>query len=197
MRPGVAIVIGAFALLLAQSAGAHRVDEYLQATMLSLQTDRVHASMRLVPGILVAPSVIAEIDRDHDGNFSGAEMRAYAQRVLADLTLTIDGTNVRPQLIAWNFPMPAQMRAGLGEIEIEYAASLPRGGAKRTLRLADHHLSRTSVYLVNVLVPDNRNIRILAQKRNDQQSVYELNYEQLTADGAEVTRVGEQRSHRP
>src|ERR1700744_5759626 len=109
MRTGVAIAVGAFACLLTSSAGAHRIDEYLQATMLSLQAQRIHASMRLVPGILVAPSVIGEIDRDHDGVISQTEARAYAQRVLDDLTLTIDGTHIRPRLVAWQVPMPAQM----------------------------------------------------------------------------------------
>ena len=184
MRPGLAASIGALAVLLAQSAHAHRIDEYLQATLLSLQEDRVQASMRLVPGILAAPSVIAEIDQDHDGILSESEKHAYALRVLDDLTIEIDGAGVLPKLIAWHFPTPAQVRDGLGEIQIEYAVSVPSVGANRTLTLADHHLSRTSVYLVNVLVPDDRDIHIVSQRRNEQQSWYELRYQQLTAGGA-------------
>ena len=76
------------------AAFAHRIDEYLQATILSLETNRVQASMRLIPGILVAPSVIAGIDSNGDGAFSESEERAYAQRVLGDLSITIDGESV-------------------------------------------------------------------------------------------------------
>jgi hypothetical protein len=174
----------ALALLSGKSACAHRIDEYLQATILSLQADRVQASMRLIPGILVSPSVIAAIDSNGDGVLSQVEQRAYAQRVLGDLSITINGKNVQPKLISWSFPQPQQMRDGIGEIRIEYSVDLPSGGAHRTLVLANHHLSRTSVYLMNVLVPQDRNIRLLAQKRNEQQSLYELDYQQMAAGDA-------------
>ncbi len=168
-------------LALGRLAFAHRIDEYLQATILSLETDRVQASMRLIPGILVAPSVIAAIDSDGDGAFSEQEQQAYAQRVLADLALTIDGRAVRPRLVSWSFPEPAQMRDGLGEIHIEYASLLPPGGETRKLVLVNHHQSGHSVYLMNVLAPKDPAICLNAQKRNEQQSLYELDYQTATA----------------
>jgi hypothetical protein len=184
MRSRSATAIVALALLIGKSASAHRIDEYLQATILSLQADRVQASMRLIPGILVSASVIAAIDSNGDGVLSEAEQRAYAQRVLGGLSITSDGKSVQPKLTAWSFPQPAQMRAGIGEIRIEYSVDLPSGGPHRSLVLANHHLSRTSVYLMNVLVPQDRNIRILAQRRNEQQSLYELDYQQGAAGDA-------------
>jgi hypothetical protein len=36
---------------------AHRLDEYLQATLISVEKSRVDASMRLVPGIAVSSAV--------------------------------------------------------------------------------------------------------------------------------------------
>jgi preprotein translocase subunit SecG len=131
--------------------------------------------------MLVSPSVIAEIDSNGDGVFSEVEERAYAEHVLGDLSITIDGQSVQPKLVSWSFPQPAQMRDGLGEIHIEYTADLPPGGSNRSLILANHHLNRTSVYLVNVTIPEDHNTRILAQKRNEQQTVYELDYEQAGA----------------
>ena len=41
---------------------AHRLDEYLQATMLSVGKDHMNAFMRLVPGVAVSSRVLAEID---------------------------------------------------------------------------------------------------------------------------------------
>ena len=180
MRRIATTAIVVLVLLVAKIASAHRIDEYLQATILSLQANRVHASMRLIPGILVSSSVIAEIDSNGNGIFSDDEERAYAQRVLGDLSITIDGKSVQPKLVAFTFPEPMQMREGLGEIHIDYSVDLPNGGSNRTLILANHHLNRTSVYLMNVLVPEDRNIRILGQKRNQEQSIYELDY-QLSA----------------
>ncbi len=76
----IAAIIAACTFVFAPAALAHRIDEYLQATVFTLQADRVQASMRLIPGILVAPSVIAEIDTNRDGVFSKTEEQAYAQR---------------------------------------------------------------------------------------------------------------------
>src|SRR5580698_1946858 len=166
MKGKTVAALVACALLFGKTVSAHRIDEYLQATILSLEGNRVQASMRLIPGILVSSSVIASIDRNGDGVFSESEERAYAQRVLNDLTITIDGKSVQPKLISWSFPQPAQMRDGLGEIHVEYTTDLPSGGGNRRLMVANHHLNRTSVYLVNVLVPQDHDVRILAQKRN-------------------------------
>lgn len=198
MRPKPASIITVCILLCAKAGSAHRIDEYLQATILSLGTNRVEASMRLIPGILVAPSVIAGIDSNGDGSFSESEKRTCAQRVLGDLSITMDGRSVPPVLVSWSFPEPAEMREGLGEIHIEYtiestseySRELPSGGRKRSLILTNHHLNRTSVYLMNALVPRDRGIQILAQKRNEQQSLYELDYAQSGAVGAgsRVTR---------
>jgi HupE / UreJ protein len=168
-------------LVFGKVASAHRIDEYLQATILSLEADHVQASMRLIPGVQVAAAVIAAIDSNNDGVFSHGEERAYAERVLGDLSISIDGATVQPQLDECSFPEPARMREGLGEIQIQYRVKLPHGGVRRSLILANHHLNSSSVYLMNVVVPQDRNLRILTQKRNEVQSIYELDYQQFNA----------------
>lgn len=45
MSGKIPALIAACVLLLCKSAFAHRIDEYLQATILSLETNRVQASM--------------------------------------------------------------------------------------------------------------------------------------------------------
>jgi hypothetical protein len=134
--------------------------------------------MRLIPGVAVSASIIASIDSNGDGVISEAEQSAYAERVLGDLSLTIDGNRLRPQLVSISFPRVEQMREGLGEIQIEFTADLPPGGPNRRLILENHHQNRNAAYLVNCLVPRDHDIRIVAQNRNEQQSVYELDYVQ-------------------
>jgi hypothetical protein len=175
------IAAAVIALLSIGTASAHRIDEYLQATLVSLQPQGFQASMRLIPGMLIAPSVIGEIDRNADGVFSENEQRDYAERVLGDLVIGSDGQRVMPRLLSWRFPSPAQMLAGLGEIQIDYAAELPAGGSHRMLTLINRHKSGASVYLTNAVVPEDPGIRITAQKRNESQSSYELDYEQITS----------------
>jgi hypothetical protein len=84
--------------------GAHVLDEYLQATLISLDRDNVHAVLRLVPGVWAYPDVVAQIDSDRDGSISPAEQRAYAERVFADLSLQVDGKQLKPQLVTVVFP---------------------------------------------------------------------------------------------
>ena len=44
---------GAILLLAGTPASAHRLDEYLQATTISVEKDRVQAQIRLTPGVAV------------------------------------------------------------------------------------------------------------------------------------------------
>src|ERR1700761_1417648 len=168
MRSVGAVVLAAAAMFHASGASAHRIDEYLQATIISVQHDRVLGSMRLIPGVLVAPAIIAAID----GN-----QYAYVQRVLQDLSIESDGKPLTPMATAWTFPTQAEMRDGVGEILIDYAAELPSGGKDHALRIANHHFPATSVYLMNAVVPEEASLHITAQRRNESQSVYELDYE--------------------
>ena len=46
---------------------AHRLDEYLQATLIAVEKDRVEVSLRLIPGVAVSSAVIASIDTNGDG----------------------------------------------------------------------------------------------------------------------------------
>jgi hypothetical protein len=73
MRRAFAAVTAACVLLRAKGAFGHGIDEYLQATLLSLETNRIEASTRLIPGVLVALSVIAGVDTNGDGVFSDNE----------------------------------------------------------------------------------------------------------------------------
>lgn len=157
---------------------AHRLDEYLQAMIVSVEQGQIHASMRLIPGVAMSAAVIAAIDSNGDGVFSEAEQETYAREVLGDLSLSVDSHALKPRLRAVSFPAPADIKGGLGEIHIEFDADLPAGGPHRTLVIENHHEPRISVYLMNSLVPQDRNIRVIAQNRNQKQSYFRLDYVQ-------------------
>jgi len=169
---------GAILLLAGTTASAHRLDEYLQATIISMEKDRVQIQLRLTPGVAVFPIVAANIDTDADGEISEADHQAYAERVLGDLSLTIDGDRLRLQLVSSKFAKLEEMKEGRGDIELEFEADLPGRGANRTLIFENQHQSRIAAYLVNCLIPRDPEIRITAQSRNYQQSVYQLDYVQ-------------------
>lgn len=165
-------------LLLCLPAFPHRLDDYLEATIFSVERNRIYISMRLVPGVAVFPVVLASIDTNGDGVISEIEQRAYAESVLGDLSLMIDGHNLKPQLVAINFPEIEQMKDGMGQIQIEFVADLPPGGSNRELIFENRHQRGIAAYLVNCLAPSDGNIRITAQNRNANQSFYQLDFAQ-------------------
>ena len=169
---------GAIIVVAATPALAHRLDEYLQATTIAVEKNRVRTEIRLTPGVDIFPGILAAVDRDRNGVFSAAEQRAYAERVGRDLTLSVDGDRLRLRLVSSNFPTIQEMSHGLGAIVIAFESDVPRGGAERTLVLENRHMSGIGVYLVNALVPSDPDIHVGAQRRNRQQSRYELDYVQ-------------------
>jgi hypothetical protein len=175
MKPGFA----AASLLLVScgSAFGHRLDEYLQAAIISVGKDRVQAQIHLTPGVAVFRHVMAVIDSDGDGVISSAEQRRYADRVLGDVTLSVDSVRQKLQLISASFPGVDEMKEGLGEIQLDFAADLPGGGGpERRLVFENRHQSAIASYLVNCLAPRDPDIRITAQTRNVEQSHYRLDY---------------------
>jgi len=176
MKPALSAI--AIFLLAGPPVFAHRLDEYLQGTILSIEKNRVEAQITLIPGVAVFPLLIAEIDTDRDGVISAIEQHAYAVRILRDLSLKIDGRLLTPQLLSMQFPAIDEMKDGRGEIRIEFDAKLPSGGPDRKLTFENRHQSRIAAYQVNCLVPRDPGIRILKQNRNYTQSLYELDFAQ-------------------
>jgi hypothetical protein len=183
-------ITGALVLLIAAPAYAHRLDEYLQATTISISQNRIEAEIHLTPGVAVFRAVLANIDADGDGLITEVEQRTYADQVLNDLVLTVDGDRLPLRLVSWKFASIDDMRQGRGEIQIAFDAAVQPSAGERHLILVNHHESRIAVYLVNALVSRDPEIRIDAQKRNFAQSFYQLDYTQRGASlGASPTSV--------
>ena len=183
-----AVVVGTAALLLSVTsvALAHRVDEYLQATTIAVEQDRVVVHMRLAPGIEVFPTVLALIDTDRDGAVAEGELRAYAERLAGDLSLSVDSVRLTLRLVASKMEALEALRDGRGTIELAFDASVPRvavprSSGERRLVFENHHQRAIAEYLVNGLVPRDPAIRLGAPHRSYDQSVYRLEYEQAGA----------------
>ena len=110
-RMGVSALL---ALSLAGSADAHRLDEYLQATLIGVTRDAIDVEIRLTPGVAMLPVWMAVIDQDRDGRISPGEERAYVGRVTREVELRVDGVRAPLSLIESDFPTVEAMREGLG-----------------------------------------------------------------------------------
>jgi len=175
MRPAL---LGCLLLVFASDASAHRLDEYLQATRVSVATNRIDVSIDLTPGVAVANQVLAVIDQDRDGQVSGDECVAYAQRVLKDIRFGLDESVLALGLVDASFPALHEVKGGLGVLRIKATAPVgPLPAGRHTLTLTNAHLPAISVYLVNALVPKDTVIKITKQTRDQLQKDYRLEFQ--------------------
>ena len=168
--------LAAASLLLVWAASAHRVDEYLEATTISVGRDRIEGQIRLTPGVAVAAFVMTVIDTDGDGRMSQGEQRAYAGRVLRGCVGVRGWRPVAGAIGIGCFPETEAMKEGLGAIQVDFAADVRREGGGRTLVFENRHQKGIAAYLVNCLEPRDPEIRVTAQRRNHEQSHYEVDY---------------------
>ncbi len=155
---------------------AHRLNEYLQATTIAVAPDGVTVQVRLTPGVDVAADVIAGIDADHDGTVSSPEARAYAESVMRDLSLAIDGRPAELRLQSWSLASLPAMASGQGESVVTMTAAFTPGSRAHELTLENRHQRGVSAYLVNALQPDSPDVHIGAQRRNYDQSHYVMEF---------------------
>jgi hypothetical protein len=165
-------------------AGAHRLDEYLQATRVAVGVARVSVDVDLTPGVSIAPQIMTSIDTSGDGALSSAEAAAYARQVLDSLALSVDSRRVPLTLIDVQMPDVRDMALGAGTLRLRAAADLPAGAAGRhQLTLVNSHRQESSVYLANALVPDDRRVEIRAQRRDRDQHGLTIDYDITTGMG--------------
>lgn len=178
----VKIILGYFGLLLGlltwpSTSLAHRLDEYLQATLVSIEPGELSLQINLTPGVDVAEQVLALIDRNHDGIISTNEATAYSELLKRDLLVRLDQRKVALKLTASNFPSPTELRTGWGIIQLEFSASVDRlAPGTHRLTLKNRHLPGSSVYLFNAAQPPSGSVHITRQKRNETQSMGEIEF---------------------
>ena len=166
---------------------AHVLDQYLQVAQIALAPDGVRIELRLVPGVQVAERVFAQIDVDGNKQISAAEEQAYAQRVLQDLSLSVNEQRTTLVLADAQFPtraaMPAILNEGLGTLRLTFTATVALNGAgHQRLNFRNNHSPQISSYLVNALVPESDTIKITGQERDVLQRGLQVDFRVLSAD---------------
>lgn len=159
------------------SAFAHRLDEYLQATLVRIEPDRIRLQVNLTPGVAVAEQVLGLIDRDRDGVISTNEAAAYAELFERDFTVRLDERNLQLKLTGSCFPGIDELRTGWGFVQMEFSARTGHltAGA-HTLAIENRHLPGTSVYLLNAAQPSSSSVQVGKQLRNENQSTGKIQF---------------------
>lgn len=168
-RMGVSVLL---ALILVGGAAAHRLDEYLQATLIGVTPDGIEVEIQLTPGVAMLPVLMAAIDQDSDGRISSGEERAYVGRVAREVELRVDGVPAPLSLIESKFPALDAMREGLGTIAIK----LRTASSGHELRFENRHLPQVSAYLVNCLAAPSDGLVVRRQVRDQAQSSIKFEY---------------------
>jgi len=168
-RMGVSALL---ALSLIGDAVAHRLDEYLQATLIGVTRDGIDVEIQLTPGVAMLPVLMAVIDQDRDGRISSGEERAYVSRVAREVELRVDGVPAPLSLMESKFPTIEATREGLGKIRMKLHAA--RSGHE--LRFENRHLPQVSAYLVNCLAAPSDGLVVRRQERDEAQRSIQFEY---------------------
>lgn len=165
------------ALVIRAEPTAHRLDEYLQAARVSLARDRITLEIDLTPGASIAAAVITHLDRDGDNAISPTEAADHGQVVLTDLVLTLDDHPVLMTLAHVEIASIDEMRDGVGVINLRAVGIVPADVVgRRHLYFRNNHQPGTSVYMVNALIPEDRDVEVIGQTRDARQREVRVEY---------------------
>lgn len=166
---------------------AHRRDEYLQASRIAIEPQRIAIELDVTPGIAIAPAFLAEIDRDRDGQISDVEGRAYAALIQGALVIEIDGRSVPLELDDVRWPTPNALTRGEGVIRVVLTSGFPPlDSGRHVLRYRNDHHPAGAAYLANALSPASSEVVVRGQQRDIDQRELTIEY---TLDSRETTGV--------
>ena len=167
----------------AAPADAHRLDEYLQATRIGVNQNRIDLEIDLTGGASIAEQIFAMVDANRDGQINDAEGDAYARRVIAAIRLSVDSRPLSVTLVSRTFPDRQAMGLGLGTIRLRATAPASAGTGRHAIVYLNTHVAASSVYLVNALLPSDERIQISAQQRDVEQRGVTVDYRVAPSEG--------------
>jgi hypothetical protein len=156
---------------------AHPADEYVQAAYIELGS-AIDLELDLTPGEQVAAQVLRQIDSNQNQNFEPVELQTYAKTVLTQLQLSLNGQKLRLDFVDVQPPKPQVFLDGGGTIKIYATTTLPPQAGTYQLEFNNRHSPVKSGYLANVFV-QSKALRVVAQKRNETQSRYWVEFVQV------------------
>jgi len=167
----------------AAPAGAHRLDEYLQATRIGVSQNRIDLEIDLTAGASIAQQIFTLVDANGDGQIDDAEGDEYARRVIDAIRLSVDSRPLPVTLVSRTFPDRQTMGLGLGTIRLRATAPASAGTGRHALVYLNTHVAASSVYLVNALLPSDERIQISAQERDVEQRGVTVDYRVAMGEG--------------
>jgi hypothetical protein len=169
------LLLGLLALPL--NVSGHRLDEYLQATLVTIEPDALRLQINLTPGVAVAEQVLALIDTNRNGMVSTNEAKTYVDNLKRHLIVRLDDREIELKLAGSNFPPVPEVRAGSGIIQVEFVGKIDALSAgPHRMKFENQHMSTIGVYLFNAAQSRIKSVEIRRQTRSRNQSVGEIEF---------------------
>lgn len=160
-----------------RAALAHALDEYLLASYITVAPDQILVELKLSPGVLVAPELLAILDPDGDTQIAAAAGEAYADEVLRQLTLELDGQPLSLERSALVMPPYLNLQTGYGELRISAIAALPEGLAgEHQLAYLNSFAPTGATYQANAFVERDGSVTLGPQQRDSSQQRLRVAY---------------------
>jgi hypothetical protein len=150
-------------------AEAHPVDEVVQGAYLTLAPGEVRLELDLTPGSKVAGTVLESLDTNTDQRITDVEARAYAGRVLAQSTLTLDGAAAPWTLDKVSVPPYQNLQTGNDILKIYAVAKRPDRTGPQTLSYQNRYQPAKSQCIANVFLQPAAGwqYQVTGQQRSD------------------------------
>ena len=134
------------ALLPQNIVRAHPVDMYAQEQAITLTAQNISIVWKITPGPLLADSVWAAADADHNGAISPPEARAWVAPFLAELSATLNGQSLVLRVDQLHWPTAIdRFRTGEDAIQLQLSAPWPAKIAGARLQIHNAHLEDNSL----------------------------------------------------
>lgn len=171
-------VMSLWALIFPPRVVAHPLDEFYQATFITIVPNRITMQIELYTGVLVAPQILPMLDADQDDIISEAEGQAYIDLFLDDVLFEIDGTPSPLTATDIEMPSPLDLKAGVGVIRFKLYTDLPldHRGDHQFFYDNKHRSDLNSIYAVNALRDAANWVEINNQNRDVFQASLTLDY---------------------
>lgn len=171
-------VVSLWALMFPPRVVAHPLDEFYQATFITIVPNRITMQIELYTGVLVAPQILPMLDADQDDIISEAEGQAYIDLFLDDVLFEIDGTPSPLTATDIEMPSPLDLKAGVGVIRFKLYTDLPpdHRGDHQFFYDNKHRSDLNSIYAVNALRDAANWVEINNQNRDVFQASLTLDY---------------------
>ena len=155
------------AMMTATAASAHPVDEVVQGAYLMVAPGRLRLQLEITPGPAVAATVLRVLDADGDHVFSRAERRAFAERVLRQAALSIDGRSVSWRFDQIGVPAYAIVEQQAGTIQLFADAPLVADGKPRRLVFLNAYRPARGPTTTNIFAAPGSTCMFAGQRRSD------------------------------